>query len=306
MRRAPSDASRCSTAGSARPPDRGAWRRTADCAIIRSVACAEGAIVRSSVLGILLLTAVIWLLGVRSTAPGQVAVYVQAGTASAEWTRTNPPANAYQVFHAHRLASVLSRFSELAPAAEVRRLRAEVDTACRALVLLELDGRREADPRRADAQAELRARCAELPVPSMYVPMAATRMPTEEDADPAAAVAALAELRRARHREHLAAAWLDAYAQDALPQDRIFPDRRRLLPAEAESLIHVVIDWRECARVNACDADSLFALRICALQGCTPGSDVQSAWHQALSPRDYESARAIHEWLSHWQAGAGQ
>lgn len=258
-------------------------------------------------LGILLLTALAWILGMRWSASPPTAIAPAAtGTAAAVGSTAQPPNPLFQVLHARRLALALSRLAVIAPADELRRLRVEVDAACRALVLLELDGRNDADSRRAPAQQELRSRCADLPVPSMYVPMAATRMPSEERPDSAAADAALADLRRARHRESLAAAWLAAYAQDGLPQDQIFPDRRRLLPAEAEALIHVVIDWRECARANACDAESLYALRICALHGCTPGSDVQSAWHQALSPRDYESALAIHQWLSSWQAGAPQ
>jgi hypothetical protein len=88
----------------------------------------------------------------------------------------------------------------------------------------------------------------------------------------------------------------------SLPQP--FHDQRRLLPAEAETLIRVVVDWRECARLRACGPDSLFALRVCALNGCAAGSDVQSAWHQALSPRDYESALAIHRWLAQEHVGA--
>lgn len=255
-------------------------------------------------LGILLLTVLAGMLGLCSTAPDRAVTPVQPSAASRDSARSKPPTTAFKVLHARHLAVELSDFTASAPADELRRLRAEVDAACRALVLLQLDGRSEADSRRAPAQQELRSRCADLPVPSMYVPVAATGMPSEEQSDPESAAVALADLRMARHREQLTVAWLHAYAQDVLPQDLIFPDRRRLLPAEAESLIHVVIDWRECARVNACGADSLFALRICAMHGCAPGSDVQSAWHQALSPRDYESALAIHLWLRNWQRGA--
>lgn len=210
-------------------------------------------------------------------------------------------ASAFAVLHARDLDVALARYEAQATDADRRRLRVEVDAACRVLVLLRLDGRDEVDPRRDAARGELERRCARLPVPSMYVPVAETDLPDEAPPDPEAGRAALAELRIATSAEALAAAWMLAYRHDALPQEQIFPDRRRLLPAEAEYLIRVVLDWRECARLSACGADSLIALRVCALHGCLPGSDVHAAWHQALAPRDYESARAIHAWLQQWQ-----
>jgi hypothetical protein len=175
------------------------------------------------------------------------------------------------------------------------RLRAEVDSACRVPVLLALDGRERPDPRRDPALAELKRRCAALPVPSMYVPMEDTRAPlNERSADP---LAALAALRDARTPDALLSAWLDAYASRVLPQAEIFADGRRLLPAEAEYLMRAVNDVRECERLNACGPHSLITLRVCALNGCEPGSDLRMAYHEALSPRDFEALLAIHRWL---------
>lgn len=215
--------------------------------------------------------------------------------------RDTGAASAHAVLHARQLDAVLARFEDTAPPAEQRRLRIEVDAACRTLVLLRLDGRDEADARRDPARRELERRCANLPVPSMYVTVAETGLPDDSPVDPEMGRAALEALRTATDAESLAAAWMLAYRHDALPQERIFPDHRRLLPSEAESLIRVVLDWRECARLSACGPDSLFALRVCALHGCLPGSDVHAAWHQALAPRDYESALAISAWLQQWQ-----
>lgn len=255
---------------------------------------------------LLLLVAAAWIFGVPSTAP------LRAGGAagkppyaSAAVNRGARSVSAYAVLHARDLSLALADFSAVAPEPELRRLRSEVDAACRVLTLLELDGRSEPDVRREQARGELARRCAGLPVPSMFVPVADTRLPFDDELEPGAGAAALADLRRASHPEQLIQTWLEAYRQDALPQDQIFPDRRRLLPAEAESLIRVVVDWRECERLNACDADGLFALRVCALHGCVPGSDLRSAWHQALSPRDFESVLAIHAWLQRWQLGSG-
>jgi hypothetical protein len=188
----------------------------------------------------------------------------------------------------------------------MRRLRAEVDASCRVLALLEQDRPSGVDGRRDRAQHELRQRCAGLPVPSLYVPVADTRMPVDDALDPVAGVQALQALRAATQPEQLIDAWLEAFRHDVLPQHQIFPDRRRLLPAEAEALIRVVVDLRECSRLYACGPNSLFALRVCALHGCADGSDVHAAWHQALSPRDYESVQAIHRWLSSWQSGSLQ
>jgi hypothetical protein len=255
---------------------------------------------------LLVAVAVAGVLELQSAATGQ---FVDAGpnpTVAPQSTgRGLARVSASTVLHARELSTILSRYAEVASAANLRRLRSEVDAACRVLTLLELDGRREMDHRREQARGELALRCAELPVPSMYVPVAETRLVTEDPTGPVAAASVLANLRSARYPDDLIDAWLEAYRQDALPQDQIFPDRRRLLPAEAEILIKVVIDWRECERMDACGADSLLALRVCALHGCAPGSDVQAAWHQALAPRDYESVQAIHQWLLEYQRGVG-
>lgn len=241
-----------------------------------------------------LAAALVLLARPRPDAPARIATAAQP---TSSLPANPPPTTAYAVLHARVLDVALDRHAAAASEPERRRLRAEVDAACRAPVLLRLDGRSEADPRRDPARRELEHRCAALPVPSMYVPVAETDLPDEDAIDPELGQAALAALREAADAEQIAAAWMLAYRHDALPQDAIFPDRRRLLPSEAEALIRVVLDWRECARLAACDADSLFALRVCALHGCAPGSDVHAAWHQALAPRDYESALAIHAWL---------
>jgi hypothetical protein len=255
--------------------------------------------------GILLLIGVAWLLGGRPADVQQV----QSVAASAPATRPNgsalPSGSAFAVLRARDLAATLSQFAAQAPAEETRRLRVEIDASCRVLSLLQREDIAASDPRREPALRELRPRCAGLPVPSMYVPVVDTRMPTDDAPDPLAAATALDDLRAAQSAEQLIDAWLVAYRHDALPQHRIFPDQRRLLPAEAEALIRVVVDWRECARLMACGPDSLFALRICAQHGCTAGSDVHSAWHQALSPHDYESAQAIHQWLLDGRRGGG-
>ncbi len=174
-------------------------------------------------------------------------------------------------------------------------LRAEIDSACRVPVLLALDGRRRSDPRRDPALAELKRRCAKLPVPSLHVPMEETRAPIHER-NPSA-IDALAALRAAQSSDELMSAWLDAYVSRALPQHQIFPDGRRLLPGEAEWLMRAALDVRECERARACGADSLITLRVCALHGCEPGSDLRMAYHEALAPRDFEALLAILRWL---------
>lgn len=177
----------------------------------------------------------------------------------------------------------------------IAALRTEVDAACRAPVLLILDGRKRPDPRRDWALSELKRRCAEVPVPSMYVPVEDTRAPlNERQAD---ASDALAALRAADSNEALMTAWLDAYASRALPQQEIFPDGRLLLPAEAEALMRAALDWRACEHWAACGPDSLITLRVCALHGCEPGSDLRMAYHEALAPRDFEALMAILRWL---------
>jgi len=263
--------------------------------------------VRAWVVGTLLLAVVAVMLGLRSGGPQQAISASEIAPAVARPIGSEGhQATSFEVFHARDLAAALSRYAAQAPPRDVRRLRTEVDAACRVLALLEQDGRNPPDSRRDAARRELQKRCADLPVPSLYVPVGDTRMPPEELSDPVAAAAALAQLHGAMQPEVLVDAWLEAFRLDALPQHRIFPDQRRLLPAEAEALIRVVADWRECTRLNACGPGSLFALRVCALNGCEAGSDVQSAWHQALSPRDYESVLAIHAWLTNWQAGPMQ
>ena len=57
---------------------------------------------------------------------------------------------------------------------------------------------------------------------------------------------------------------------------------------------------------SACGTDSLLTLRVCALHGCEPGSDLRDAWHRALAPRDFESALAIYSWLQRLQEDAAQ
>lgn len=255
--------------------------------------------------GLPLLAALALLFGVHPQAPERaVGAAGNPPSAPAAPDRRSRHVSVHAVLHARDLAGAMSAYAAVASESDLRRLRSEVDAACRVLILLELDGRSEPDVRREQARGELARRCAGLPVPSMFVPVADTRLPFDDEPQPGAGAAALADLRRAIHPDQLIQAWLEAYRQDSLPQDQIFPDRRRLLPAEAESLIRVVADWRECERLNACAADGLFALRVCALHGCMPGSDLRSAWHQALSPRDFESVQAIHAWLQRWQQGS--
>lgn len=178
-----------------------------------------------------------------------------------------------------------------------RSVRRRVDDACVVPTLLRLDGRREPDPRRDWARDALLERCAGLPAPSLYRPGLEVRA-ERADVDPLPGRAeALAQLRAARDGQALVRAWLEAWLVDALPQEQIFSDGRRLLPADAESLIAVVQDWRDCAAVRACGPDSLLTLKVCAQHGCRPGADLLEAWHEALSPRDYSAAQAIHHWL---------
>lgn len=221
---------------------------------------------------------------------------------------TRPPAvdAAYSVLHGSDLAAELERYDAVATASQRERLHAEVDAACRAPILLTLDGRGDPDPRRDPSRRELERRCADLPVPSMYAPDAETEFHFDDPSDAQSAASALERLRAALDADELAEAWMHAYRVDALPQDQIFADRRRLLPAEAELMIRVVIDWRECARLDACGTDSLLTLRVCALHGCEPGSDLRDAWHRALAPRDFESALAIYSWLQRLQEDAAQ
>lgn len=181
---------------------------------------------------------------------------------------------------------------------EVESVRALIDQACAAPTMLRLEGRRAADARRDPARIELERRCAGMPQPSLFVPTADTDSPLrQEESAQVEAVRALAALRAAATRRELVDAWMRAYHSGALPQELIFADRRRLLPGEAEAVILVVAQWRECARLDACGPDSLLTLEVCALHGCPPGSDLRQAWHEALSPRDYEAAEAVHAWL---------
>jgi hypothetical protein len=183
------------------------------------------------------------------------------------------------------------------PEDQWRALRRRVDDACVVPSLLRLEGRREADPRRDWARAALEQRCAGLPMPSLYRPGLEVRAERSDELPLPAAPEALRSLRQARDGQALVQAWIEAYLADALPQERIFADGRRLLPADAEMVITVVQDWRDCARHRACGSNSLLTLKVCALHGCAPGADLLEAWHEALSPRDFSAARAVHEWL---------
>jgi len=252
-------------------------------------------------IALLLLSALLWIVlaephaTLRSAPSAAVAANL---TASAPIV---PQGRAFAVLHGPDLLSALSQFEAQASPRERIRIRVEVDAACRVPELLKLDGRSEPDPRRDPALQELLRRCARLPVPSMYVPANETQLPFEQIEDADTRSSALMQLRQAQTSDELAAAWLNAYERGALPQEQIFADGRRLLSEEAQALIYVVIDWRECVRLNACGSDSLITLRVCALHGCTAGSDLRSAWHQALAPRDFDAALAIYDWLLRWQ-----
>ena len=262
---------------------------------------------RGWVLLLTLLVAAVWVLDAHWAPPTpSVGRPAQSAATATRVRSARAPITATTVLHSPDLAATLAQFSAHATVEDVQRLRAEVDAACRVLVLLQLDGRVDADVRRDQSRHELTRRCGELPVPSMYVPIADTRLPLDDASNADAAASALANLYQARSPERLVDAWLEAFRVDALPQQKIFPDQRRLLPAEAEALIQVVVDWRECTRLNACGADSLITLKVCALHGCEPGNDLRAAWHQALSPRDFEAAVAIHEWLRNQQSAGNQ
>ncbi len=248
---------------------------------------------------IILLVLAAWVLqDTRQSTVGAPSVPISESSVAA--AAVDSP-GAFAVLHGDDPAAALQRLS----GPEARRLREQIDSACRSLAILELDGRTEPDPRRDPARQELSRRCADMPVPSMDVRTSETPLPSEPDErpDPATVRQALAQLYHAVKPQDLVDAWLEAYRLGALPQAQIFADRRLLLPGEAEQLIRVVLDWRECAQWNACDGDSLMTLRVCALHGCEPGSDMRAAWHQALAPRDMESALAIHAWLDRFQQG---
>src|SRR5690349_17448595 len=78
-------------------------------------------------------------------------------------------------------ALALRTLAEAGDRSELERQRALVDQACRAPMMLRLEGRIEADPRRDTAVRELTLRCAWLPQPSLYVPTADTDSPLRQD-----------------------------------------------------------------------------------------------------------------------------
>ncbi len=188
---------------------------------------------------------------------------------------------------------------------EIERVRTLIDQACAVPTTLRLDGRRAPDARRDPARVALEQRCAGMPQPSLFVPTADTDSPLrQEESAHVDAGLAMDALRTADTRRSLVEAWLRAYRSGALPQEQIFPDQRRLLPGEAEAVILVVAHWHECARLDACGPESLLTLEVCALHGCPPGSDLRQAWHEALSPRDFEAVEAVHAWLRRLQSTA--
>lgn len=232
--------------------------------------------------------------GMRSPAPDAASPLVVASQRHEPTGSLQASSLASRVLLGGDLADAEHQLSDLdAPLA--RELRREIQLACRVPVLLRLDGREEHDPRRGEALAVLRRRCRALPEPSLYDPGAS--LVAIEEEPPLDAGEALAALMAAGDEESLRSAWLLAFHSAALPLQQILADGRLLLPLEAEQLIDVVIDWRRCARHHACGGDSLITLRVCALHGCRPGSDLWAAWHDALSPRDFEAARSIHAWL---------
>lgn len=182
------------------------------------------------------------------------------------------------------------------------RLRDRLDEACRAVVLLRLDGSTAGDPYRDWARRELEARCRDWPEPSLYAPTEDTRSPVLDAAPDAAAVAqALALLRHSQDEGELLKAWLLAMRPGAIAQEELFVDGRRLLPTESEELAGHALVWLQCQRQGACGPDSLYVLRLCALGGCRPGSHLLEAYEQALSPREFQAVRAIHDWLLRWR-----
>jgi hypothetical protein len=200
-------------------------------------------------------------------------------------------------FRTADLGEALQSLRGQLPETEWRALRRRVDDACVVPSLLRLEGRREADPRRDWARDALVERCAGLPMPSLYRPGIDVRNERTDQWPLPSPDQALARLRQARTSRALADAWIDAYLVDALPQERIFSDGRRLLPADAEAVIAVVQDWRDCARFTACGSGSLLTLKVCAMHGCDAGADLLEAWFEALLPRDFSAARAVHAWL---------
>lgn len=202
------------------------------------------------------------------------------------------------------LAAAMRKFrsSDGASLISPQVLRTLVDQSCRVPALLRMDGRDQPDWRRDQFRRELEQRCQYWAVPSMFVAQYGADFFINETVMEQSAVEALSELRLAADPDALRRAWWNAYRIDALPQTEIFADQRRLLPAEAQQLIEVVIDWRQCARYRSCGPASLLTLRVCAMHGCAGGEDLLAAWHQALSPRDFESALAMSSWLPIWPA----
>lgn len=244
-----------------------------------------------------LLAGLLWLL------PERAAEQISTGQATSSRTVATPEPRQ----HGADPAAILLRAADLQTALTSARmslsgdawrvLRRRVDDACVVPSLLRLEGRREVDPRRDWARSALETRCAGLPMPSLYRPGLDVRSERSDDQPLPSAATALTNLRLARSGPALVQAWIEAYLVDALPQEQIFADGRRLLPADAEMVISVVQDWRDCARHRACGSDSLLTLKVCAMHGCSPGADLLEAWHEALSPRDFSAALAVHQWL---------
>lgn len=228
--------------------------------------------------------------------PGTFVQHTPEPRAASEELAPRAPSASWALLHNNDLARGIRATTNL-PKELAHALRNEVDSACRVPVLLRLDGRDDPDPRRDWARQALTQRCAGLPEPSLYVRRSETLVPSSDDDSASDPEKVLSELAAAIDSPALKIAWMQAWRADALPQEQIFSDGRRLLEDEAENLIAAVADWRECARHHACGDSSLITLRVCALHGCEPGSDVWAAYHDALSPRDFEAARAIHGWL---------
>jgi len=215
-----------------------------------------------------------------------------------------PVSDVAAVLGSEDLAAAMREFRRADSASLIspRDLRMLVDQSCRVPALLRMDGRDQPDWRRDQFRRELEQRCQNWAVPSMFVAPYGADLFINETVMGQSAAEALSELRLAADPDALRRAWWNAYRVDALPQAEIFADQRRLLPAEAQQLIEVVIDWRQCARYRACGPASLLTLRVCAMHGCAGGEDLLAAWHQALSPRDFESVLAISRWLPVWPA----
>ena len=234
--------------------------------------------------------------------PGDRSIAAQGPTD--ERPKPRPINRITAALHAEDLGSVMHqwRAAPSVPGISPGSLRKLADQSCRVPELLRMDGRDQPDWRRDRFRSELEKRCRHRAVPSLFVREHSPDDFFDDTASGLSVTQALIELRRARNAVDLRLAWWSAYRIEALPQAEIFADGRQLLPDEARQLIEVVIDWRQCARYRACGPDSLLTLRVCAMHGCTGDEDLLGAWHQALSPRDFEAALAISRWLPTWPA----